>query len=55
MGTRAGRGLPLAIYLPEASLVYPTHDQFGYAREPDGTHHAWHIPADHRWDLRKLT
>ncbi|MFH8344996.1 methyltransferase domain-containing protein [Streptomyces sp. NPDC018045] len=30
----------------------PTQDQFGYAREPNGQHYAWHIPDGRRWNLK---
>ncbi|WP_432107256.1 methyltransferase domain-containing protein [Streptomyces sp. AA1529] len=29
----------------------PSQDRFGYAREPDGSAYAWHIPDGTRWDL----
>ncbi|AUA11130.1 Protein-L-isoaspartate O-methyltransferase [Streptomyces malaysiensis subsp. malaysiensis] len=29
----------------------PAQDRFGYAREADGHHYAWHIPDGHRWPL----
>ncbi|CDR06429.1 methyltransferase domain-containing protein [Streptomyces iranensis] len=29
----------------------PAQDRFGYAREADGRHYAWHIPDGHRWPL----
>ncbi|MFI6055484.1 methyltransferase domain-containing protein [Streptomyces violascens] len=29
----------------------PAQDRFGYAREPEGSTRAWHIPTGRRWDL----
>jgi methyltransferase of ATP-grasp peptide maturase system len=29
----------------------PAHDQFGYARQPEGAARVWHIPTGRRWDV----